>query len=121
MIKSVAREAERALQNDYDRTSRERWRTDESLWVPFVYTNYYAWNYASRPKKVEAFYHRLTDAGGAPSVKKMFRTLSKSENKNRWTWLCVNDLLSNFTQPIKEALLSGFEELYPQKSSFELS
>ena len=87
--------------------------------MPFVYANYYAWNYAAKPKKVDAFYHRLTDAGGVRSVNRMFDTLLKPINSNRWTWLCVNDLLSNLTDEVKEALIAGFDRMYPEKSSFE--
>lgn len=118
-VKSVVEELEEALQSDFDRTAGERWRTDESLWVPYAYANFYAWNYAAKPKLSTEYYERLTDAGGVQSVQHMFETLLNPSNAHKWTWLCVNDLLSNFTQTIEAALTSGFERLYPTASAFE--
>jgi hypothetical protein len=95
-VKHVAFEVERALQRDVSRTQCERWRSSESLWMPFVYANYYAHKYPALAQREEFGYHRLVDSDKA--VRNLAAAIAKATGAGK-RWLCVNDLMGAAVDP----------------------
>lgn len=121
--KSVMIDLENKLQSDFKRTISERWRTEESVWPSFAFSNYFAWRYPSAPVKVvTTYYIRLVSV---PSDIKLERYPSSpisvlqralvdlKRNRSLWDFLCVNDLLmEDPSQDVSNELHNFFEELF---------
>mmetsp|Transcript_8133 Transcript_8133/g.9629 ORF Transcript_8133/g.9629 Transcript_8133/m.9629 type:complete len:105 (-) Transcript_8133:11-325(-) len=72
-----------------------------------------------KQKKVTSLYHRLTNAGGADTIRSVFKELEAEKKKSKWQWICFNDLMTSFTEDIEEELFQGFEKMFPNKALFE--
>lgn len=117
-VKSIMEECEIALQPEFKRTASEKWRTDESVWPSFVYSNYYVYAYSALPKRMNTYYIRLTDDQGLNVANRGLQEVL--ENPNKWSFLCINDLmLEPPSFELQNTLHMYLDQLFPDIAPWE--
>jgi len=117
-VKSLVKEVIKLMPKEFEETSRQRWRTSSSVWLPLVYSNYLASAYATSTSNPNLFYFATSNKKGVTGINTAFLNLNKATGIQ---WLCFNDLLSSFSNEIENALHAGFDALYPTSMIYEIS
>jgi len=115
-IKSIVEEVETRMKAEFDRTAYEHWRTPYSLWVPFVYANYYAHEFDAKAKKGSAAYIRINDF--TIEDKALPDALERIRSRKP-QWICINDLVTQPSNDLIEALYTMLSSLYPDPAPYE--
>jgi hypothetical protein len=91
MVKEIIEEiySSEQFEQELRRTECERWRTNRSVWLPLIYSNFYLARWSPFIMRESAFYHPLTDLGGLGALRRVFRQIHHEQHR----WLCLNDLL----------------------------
>ncbi len=122
-----------AFRHAAERTRLERWRTDHSLWLPMVFSNWAFAKRAAERKRVHALYVELRDGGAgeggrgdagedrgpAAAVHAAVARLRSPEGR-KFQWLCLNDELRGWSAALEHELRDLLDDLLPGPSPFEL-
>jgi len=114
-VKSVVEEIEETIGEEMKETVQEKWRTPKSVWIPFIYANFFVSHYSSEPRKVAALYFSL-DNDADPG--RLFEKLTHHPEPPQW--FCINDVITELTADLIDGLHKGFESILPNQQDFEI-
>ena len=116
-LKSYVDEIEaKVLAQEFKQTSNQKWRSVDSLWVPFAYNNLFLKEFPTTVHKMDTIYHRLTRfSSSQQDIDHLFELMDTKKH----AYVCINDLKESFEEDLEERLYEAFEKRFPHKSEFE--